>query len=61
VIEQRSIAMLGDDGNTSLSEIFAQADVPPIGISDGLTRGSGSTQVTSSEGKMMTVGQKMLE
>jgi len=28
VIEQRTIAMLGDDGNASLSEIFAQAAVP---------------------------------
>jgi hypothetical protein len=28
VIEQRAIAMLGDDGNASLSEIFPQAGVP---------------------------------
>jgi hypothetical protein len=35
VFEQRAIAMLGDDGNASLSEIFAQAGVP-IGIRDGL-------------------------
>jgi hypothetical protein len=39
VIEQRAIAMLGDDGNARLSEIFAQAGVSPIGIRDALTRG----------------------
>jgi hypothetical protein len=38
VIEQRAIAMLGDDGDASLSEIFAQAGVAPIGIRDALTR-----------------------
>jgi hypothetical protein len=40
VIEQRAIATLGDDGNASLSEIFAQAGVPPIGIRDRSTRES---------------------
>jgi hypothetical protein len=39
VIEQRAIATLGDDGNASPSEIFAQAGVAPIGIRDALTRG----------------------
>ncbi|MGH3130324.1 MAG: hypothetical protein ACRDNX_05870 [Gaiellaceae bacterium] len=47
MIEQRAIAMLGDDGNASLSEIFAQAGVPPIGIRDALTRESEAERVTS--------------
>jgi hypothetical protein len=36
VIEQPTIAILGDDGNTSLGEIVPQAAVSPIGIRDRL-------------------------
>jgi hypothetical protein len=36
VIEQRAITMLGDEANASLSEIFPQAAVSPIGIRDRL-------------------------
>lgn len=36
VIEQRAIAMLGDDGNASLGEIFAHAGVPRSAFATGL-------------------------
>jgi hypothetical protein len=46
--------MLGDDGNASLSEIFAQVGVPPIGIRDALPV-AGSVSLGGVRGE--TVGQ----